>query len=75
MSAVEVVSSNLFIADHADQNVFFSVSLFFEVALIYQNPISLHFFHSLLRTISFVRARPNNIVRIIAMSRKKPMKF
>ena len=71
----EVMSTHFFIADCAYQKVFFAFSLFFEVALIYQNPISLHFFHSLLRMISFIRARTNNIVRIIAMSRKKPVKF
>ena len=75
MSAVEVVSSNLFIADHADQNVFFAISLFFEVAFPDKNAISLHFFQPVLKTRSFINAKAKRIARIIAMLRKKPMKF
>ena len=75
MSAVEVMNINFFIADETYKNVFFAVSLLLQVALLHKNAISLHFFHSLLRMISFTNARANNITRIIAMLRKKPMKF
>jgi hypothetical protein len=39
MSAVEVVDFNFFIADQTYQNVFFAISLFFEVAFPDKNAI------------------------------------
>ena len=71
----EVMSSNFFIADCTYQNVFLAISLLLQVALLHKNAISLHFFHSLLRMISLIRARANNIARMIAMSRKRLVKF
>ena len=75
MSAVEVVDFNFFIADETYKNVFLAFSLLLQIALIYQNPISLHFFHSLLRMISFTNAKAKRIARIIAISRNRPVKF